>query len=43
MEKKQQAKASTPKKKQSSEERHARDCKVCKHKDREAIEREWTS
>src|SRR5262252_6162188 len=35
--------ASTVSKKQSSEARHARDCKVCNHKDREAIEQEWIS
>jgi hypothetical protein len=29
--------------KQTSQERHARDCKVCKHQDREAIEQEWIS
>jgi hypothetical protein len=30
----------TPKK-QTSQERHARDCKVCNHKQREEIEQEW--
>jgi hypothetical protein len=30
-------------KKQTSQERHARDCKVCKHQKREAIEQEWIS
>jgi hypothetical protein len=32
-----------PAKKQTSQERHVRDCKVCNHKEREAIEQEWTS
>jgi ribosomal protein S14 len=32
-----------PAKKQTSQERHARDCKVCNHKQCEAIEQEWTS
>lgn len=31
------------KKKQTSQERHARDCKVCNHQKREAIEYEWIS
>jgi hypothetical protein len=30
-------------KKLTSQERHARDCKVCNHKQREAIEGEWIS
>jgi hypothetical protein len=37
-----QPKDSRPKK-LSSQERHARDCKVCNHKEREQIEWEWTS
>jgi len=36
-------KAQLAKNKQSSQERHARDCKVCNHEQREAIEHEWTS
>lgn len=36
-------KAQAPAKKQTSQQRHARDCKVCNHKQREAIEREWIS
>lgn len=35
-----QQKAQTAKK-QTSQERHARDCKVCNHKQREEIEQEW--
>lgn len=35
------SKATIPK--LTSQDRHARDCKVCNHKEREAIECEWTS
>jgi hypothetical protein len=40
MAKKKAAKNTAPKK-QTSEQRHARDCKVCRHPKREQIEQEW--
>ncbi len=43
MGKKEKKQKTQPFKKQTSQERHARDCKVCKHQEREAIEQEWIS
>lgn len=40
---KEKSRKSARPKKQTSRERHARDCKVCKHQKREAIEQEWIS
>jgi hypothetical protein len=43
MGKKAKQRRAKPAEKQTSRERHARDCKVCNHKQREAVEQEWTS
>jgi hypothetical protein len=43
MAKKKKKEKATPKPKLTSQERHARDCRVCNHPQREEIEREFTS